>query len=107
MGEFLKKPEYRKFNLTPRYWDPKKEAREAREKRVKAELGILDDNEQYVPNIQGQFRREYNTRANARANTGAGSGRTIRLFMILVLLFLGAFYLFIKNPEGLLKLFGL
>ena len=37
----------------------------------------------------------------------AGSSRTVRLFMILVLLFLGAFYLFVKNPDGLLRLFGL
>ncbi len=38
MFELFKKPEYRKFNLKPRYWDPAKEERELREKRIKAEL---------------------------------------------------------------------
>ena len=58
MFELFKKPEYRKFNLKPRYWDPEKEEREAREKRIKAELGIKDDDGQYIPNVQGQFRRD-------------------------------------------------
>lgn len=105
MFDLFKKPEYRKFNITPRYWDPKKEEREARERRVKAELGIKEDEDQYIPNIQGQFRRDLSQRTAARNSIGAS--RTLRLFMILVLLFLGAFYVFIKNPEGLLRLFGL
>ena len=105
MFELFKKPEYRRFNLKPRYWDPEKEEREAREKRIKAELGIKDDDGQYTPNIQGQFRREYEKRKAARSSIS--SARTIRLFMILLLLFIAAFYVFVKNPDGLLRLFGL
>ena len=105
MFELFKKPEYRRFNLKPRYWDPEKEEREAREKRIKAELGIKDDDGQYNPNIQGQFRREYEKRKAARSSIS--SARTIRLFMILLLLFIAAFYVFVKNPDGLLRLFGL
>lgn len=105
MFELFKKPEYRKFNLTPRYWDPEKEAREEREKRIKAELGIKDDDKQYIPNIHGQFRQEYERRKAARSSIG--SARTIRFFMILLLLFIAAFYLFVKNPDGLLRFFGL
>ena len=105
MFELFKKPEYRKFNLKPRYWDPAKEERELREKRIKAELGLKDEDGQYIPNLQGQFRREYEKTKAARSSISPA--RTIRLFMILVLLFIAAFYVFIKNPEGLLKLFGL
>ena len=105
MFELFKKPEYRKFNLKPRYWDPAKEERELREKRIKAELGLKDEDGQYIPTVQGQFRREYEKRKAAR--NSISPARTIRLFMILVLLFIAAFYVFIKNPEGLLKLFGL
>ena len=47
----FKKPEYRRFNLKPRYWDPAKEEREERERRVKAELGLKDDDKTYIPNI--------------------------------------------------------
>ena len=105
MFELFKKPEYRKINIKPRYWDPEKEEREAREKRIKAELGIKDDDGQYIPNVQGQFRREYEKRKAAR--NSISSARTIRLFMILLLLFIAAFYVFVKNPDGLLRLFGL
>ena len=49
----FKKPEYRRFNLKPRYWDPAKEEREERERRVKAELGLKDDDKTYIPNIKG------------------------------------------------------
>lgn len=103
----FKQPEYKRFNIKPRYWDPEKEACEERVKRARAELGLKDEGEEdvYVPNVRGQFRSEYEKRKAMRTN--AGSARTIRLFMILVILFLGAFYVFVKNPEGLLKLFGL
>lgn len=105
MFELFKKPEYRRFNLQPRYWDPEKEERELREKRIRAELGLKNDDGRYIPNIQGQFRQEYERRKAARGSIG--SARTIRLFMILLLLFIAAFYVFVKNPESLLRMFGL
>lgn len=105
MFQLFKQPEYRRFNLKPRYWDPEKEAREDREKRIKAELGIKEDDNQYIPNVRGQFRNEYEKRKTARSSIG--SARTIRLFMILLLLFMAAFYTFVKNPDGLLRFFGL
>lgn len=104
MFSLFKQPEYRRFNLKPRYWDPEKEAREEREKRIKAELDLLDD-ENYTPHIRGEFRKEYDKRKSTRSNIA--SSRTIRMFMILILLFIAAFYVFIKNPEGIMRLFGL
>ena len=101
----FKQPEYRKFNLKPRYWDPEKEERELRERRIKAELGIKDDNEEYVPTIQGQFRQEYKKRKMARDSNSPI--RSIRIFMILLFLLVAAFYIYIKHPETLMKLFGL
>ena len=71
----FKKPEYRRFNLKPRYWDPAKEEREERERRVKAELGLKDDDKTYIPNIKGQFRQEYEKRkANRTGRHPAISG---------------------------------
>lgn len=104
MFSLFKKPEIRRFNLKPRYWDPEKEAREEREKRIKAELGLQDDKD-YTPHIRGEFRREYQKRKASRSSIG--SSQTLRLFMILVLLFIAAFYVFIKNPDGILRFFGL
>ena len=86
----FKKPEYRRFNLKPRYWDPAKEEREERERRVKAELGLKDDDKTYIPNIKG-----------------LNSNYALRLFMILTLLFIMAFYVFVKNPDGILRFLGL
>lgn len=42
------------FNMVPRYYDPEKERREERVKRIKMELGIKDDDQAkgFVPTIQ-------------------------------------------------------
>ena len=101
----FKKPEYRRFNLKPRYWDPAKEEREERERRVKAELGLKDDDKTYIPNIKEQFRQEYEKRKANR--NGLNSNYALRLFMILTLLFIMAFYVFVKNPDGILRFLGL
>ena len=90
----FKKPEYRRFNLKPRYWDPAKE-----------ELGLKDDDKTYIPNIKGQFRQEYEKRKANR--NGLNSNYALRLFMILTLLFIMAFYVFVKNPDGILRFLGL
>ena len=71
----FKKPEYRRFNLKPRYWDPAKEEREERERRVKAELGLKDDDKTYIPNIKGQFRQEYEKR---KANRNGHNDPVVR-----------------------------
>lgn len=103
MFQLLKKPEYRRFNLQPRYWDPAKEAREEREKRVRAELKLEEN--QHVPDIREQLRQEYAKRKSFRGSTFSSS--TLRFFMILIMLFIAAFYVFVKNPDGIMRFFGL
>jgi hypothetical protein len=50
---FFKQYGPRGLNIIPRYYDPDKEKREERVKRIKAELGIKDeDGKEYVPRIQ-------------------------------------------------------
>jgi hypothetical protein len=59
---FFKTPQHKRFEYTPRIWDPAKEEREERLKRIREELGIIDntsDGKPYVPNIKGSFRKEY------------------------------------------------
>ena len=108
---FFKRPEYRRFEYKPRFYDPKKEAREERLRRVRAELGLEDKlpdkekQETYVPDLRGKFRSEFERRRAARSNVG--SWRTLRLFMILMMLFILAFYWFVKNPDSIMRLFGL
>lgn len=102
----FKKPEYRKFDLKPRYWDPVKEEQELRRKRIRFELKSEDNEEEgYAPDIRGQLRKEYEKRKMSRGNPS--TSYALRFFMILIMLFIAAFYLFIKNSEGIMGLFGL
>lgn len=57
MAKLFETPRPRSFHIEPRYWDPKKEEREARQRRINAELGIQNEGE-YKPYIaKGEFRK--------------------------------------------------
>ena len=102
MGLF-KQPEYRRFDLKPRYWDPEAEARKEREKRIRAELGLKEDGDEYIPDVRAGLQREYATRKGER--TGLRLGYSTRLFMILIILLLAAFYLVAYKLEVIMKFF--
>lgn len=80
----------KEFKYTPRYYDPEKEAREERVKRIKAEMGIAEDGTRKEPASGGSltfdspFRR---SQQRAKRNSG------IRLVVILLVLFM-LIYLF-------------
>lgn len=103
MGLF-KQPEYRRFNLKPRYWDPEAEARKEREKRIRAELGLKEDGDEYIPDVRAGLQREYNKRRAVRRGQKANS-RTFRLFLILIVLLMIAFYLVTYKLDVILKMF--
>ena len=65
MGLF-KQPEHRRFNLKTRYWDPEAEARKEREKRIRAELGLAEDGDEYIPDVKASLQKEYAKRASRR-----------------------------------------
>ena len=95
-GKFFHTPKPNKFSIPPRYYDPGKEEREDREKRMKAELGIKDvpdPDKPYVPNIRGQFRRPgaSNVRS-ADADRQKSNRRLIWMIVILVLVIYLFFY---------------
>lgn len=102
----FQKPQYKKFNHKPIYWDPEKEEREKREKRVKAELGLNgDDDKEYKPSIEGKFREEFARRKKEKSY--GQRNYTLRLFMILTMLLIAGFYLYVKNSESILRFFGI
>ena len=78
MGLF-KQPEYRRFNPKPRYWDPEAEARKEREKRIRTELGLPEEGDEYIP--------------------------ATRLFMILIIILIAIFYLATYKIDLIMKLF--
>ena len=97
IGRFFYLPGTKKFNITPRFYDPDKEERDDREQRIKEELGIVDEKEDdgkpYKPNIRGQFRMAGGGHSKTTENARKSSNRRlIILILILVLIFYLFFY---------------
>ena len=80
------------FNLAPRYYDPDRERREERLKRIKSELGIKEDGEgdDYVPRIQRGSMSNYFQQKTRRVQRYT----LIRLVVILLILFLISYIFF-------------
>ncbi len=97
IGRFFNLPTSRRFNITPRWYDPDKEERDERERRIKEEMGIFekkkDDGKPYRPNVKGQFRTmqpgfsKTSEQARRKSNT-----RLIVLILLLSLIFYLFFY---------------
>ena len=89
MASFFHTPKPNKLNIIPRYWDPEKEEREAKLRRIKANAGIKDDNgEAYKPLIaRGEFRANApGGKWSVSAQRRRSNTRLLVLFVILVLL---------------------
>lgn len=104
MFQLFKKPDIKRFDLKPRYWNPEQEAREERIKRAKAELGLDEKSDQYIPDMKGKLCSEYHRRRAEKASYN--SKYVLRLFMILIMIFIAAFLIFMRNSEGILRFFG-
>lgn len=97
IGRFFHTPGAKKFHITPRFYDPDKDEREERVRRIKEELGIVDEKngnvQPYRPNIKGQFRmaKEGLTKSNTAARKSSNR-RLIYLILILSLIFYLFFY---------------
>ncbi|MDR1170083.1 MAG: hypothetical protein LBK97_04525 [Prevotellaceae bacterium] len=81
---FFKTPQHKRFEYTPRIWDPEKEDREERLKRIQEELGIIDTasgGKPYVPNIKGSFRKEYEL--NKKSKNKTSYSNRIRSYIII------------------------
>lgn len=88
---FFKQFKPRGFNYTPMYYDPEKERREERERRIKAELGIKEDGDsEYVPRITRGSMTNYFRQNKTRVQRYT----LIRLVVIALVLFLIAYVFF-------------
>ncbi|WP_167604942.1 hypothetical protein [Maribellus sediminis] len=94
IGRFFHTPGTKKFSITPRFYDPDKEERDERERRIKEEMGIVDekkdDGKPYRPNVRGQFRASGGW---ARSGEEARRSQNRRLIWIIIVLAL-VLYLF-------------
>ena len=99
IGRFFYLPKARRFNITPRYYDPEQEERDAREKRIKGELGIedksVDTGKPYRPNIKGQFRNS--SVRKTKTDSAARKTSNRRLIILIAILTLIAYLLFYSD----------
>jgi hypothetical protein len=87
---FIKLPGYKRFEYSPRYWDPEKEAREERIRQIKQEMGIEVPSDPNRSTIRrGSFRQTHR-----KTKVRASRSSNIRLVVILAVLFFLAYLLF-------------
>lgn len=97
IGRFFHTPGTKQFTVRPRFHDPDKEERDERERRIKEELGIVDEKEKdlknFRPRVKGQFRNQdaWQSKSSESARR-AQNKRLIWLFVILALIFYLFFY---------------
>ena len=88
---FFKQYKPRGFNYNPMYYDSEKEKREERERRIKAELGMMEDDDgEYVPRISKGSMSNYFRQNKKRVQRYT----LIRLIVIVLVLFLIAYVFF-------------
>jgi hypothetical protein len=87
---FIKLPGHKRFEYTPRYWDPEKEEFEERVRQIKQEIGIdvpRDPNKTTIK--RGSFRQvRQQTKVRASRNSN------LRLVIILATLLVIAYLIF-------------
>ena len=89
---FIKITGHKQFNYSPRYWDPEKEEREERIRRIKQEMGINMPSDPNRTTIRrGSFRQ-----AAQKTKVKATRSSNIRLLIILAVLLLLAYLLFYR-----------
>lgn len=94
--KFMNLPKSKQFNITTRFYDPRKEAMKEREERIKREMAENDGEPgfSYGAGIKGQFRNS-GKRANSRSGAEARRKSNMRLLFIIILLS-ALFYFLLK-----------
>jgi hypothetical protein len=89
---FFKLHKPKRFEYNPRYWDPEKEEREERIRRIKQEMGVeLEGGPVRTTITRGSF-RQYKKHTKVRATRSSN----IRLVIILAVLFLISYLIFYR-----------
>ncbi len=93
IGNFFHIPGAKRFNFRPRFYDAEKDHVKTRERMVKAEMGIKDDDgKPFKSSIKGQFRRGMSNSKSAEKARRSSNTRLIFLIIILSLIVYLFFY---------------
>ena len=96
IGKIFHMPKRRQFNMPYRFYDPAKEEMQEREDRIKKEMGIHEKkefDENYRPNIRGQFRRSLGESSKSMSDARYRSKSKLITFLIILAI---AIFLFFK-----------
>lgn len=94
MANFFYTPKPKKFKIEPRFWDPEKEKREARERRINAELGIKNEDGTYQPYIsKGDLKKGL---SKGKWNVQTQRRRSNTRLLVLIVLIVGLLYFMLK-----------
>jgi hypothetical protein len=94
---FIKIPRHREFQYDPIYYNPQKEEREARERRIRQEMGLSvdkTDEKGYTERIRGGMRRRI--KSHFEIGRSERKKSNIRLIIILIAL-IGLFYYLLNS----------
>lgn len=94
--KFFSLPKAKHFNMTTRFYDPRKEAMREREERIRRELEKGEEGDVkyvYGTSIRGSFRTA--AKINSRSAAEARKKSNMRLLYIIIILSI-LFYLFLK-----------
>lgn len=87
IGKMFSTPKPKKFSIGTRYYDADKEDFRSRERKAKAEMGIKDENGNYIPNIKGKFRSAMPSASKtADVERQKSNRRLLVIFTILILI---------------------
>lgn len=105
--KFTKLPKYREFNYVPRYYDPKKDERDAIIRRAQAEAGLIDTTEedQSIDNAKIRINNAFKSRGISNNYSRKSHKQSnIRVIVIVVILAVMAYAILNFNIEGLIKM---
>ncbi len=97
MRFFFNERKPRAFRHDPIYWNPEKEALENRVKKVKREMGELDEKDYNPQDIKGSMiDQTQHVRRRQDNPQKSDSSRNIKLGIILVILAIGFYYYYMR-----------
>lgn len=100
---FFKQPDIPKFRYVPRYYDPKKEAKERRMKRASGEeMTEEEKREEFRRRIRQRY--DENSVRNHRSSS-IFSNQTVRFFLIMMFLLIAGLFVYAKYGEAIIDLF--
>jgi hypothetical protein len=87
---FIKLPGHKRFEYTPRYWDPEKEEFEERVRQIKQEIGVEVSRDPNRTTIKRGSFRQVRQQTKVRASRNSN----LRLVVILAVLFIITYLIF-------------